>query len=149
MSKQENYVAHEVGKIRYRYLRDSKRNPYATVCIVNVDDDKEPVRIGWSLCARMDQFNKKLGRTIALNRALHDNWYNFVPPKRIKKDVMDMYYDCLAKQKGAIEIKCGHDIAKKDISELSERLMNRAKRIDIVFKGQTSKDNWRCVNDGS
>lgn len=51
--------------------------------------------VGWSLCNPSDKFDKDLGKSIAINRALHygDNLDPVLTgcPNRIKQDIKDMY----------------------------------------------------------
>lgn len=46
-----------------KYVRDSKRNPVATIVALSPD------HIGVAVCCKKDHFNKKRGRTIAAGRA--------------------------------------------------------------------------------
>jgi len=56
--------------IRYYYLRDSKTNaPRVTKCVVRNEEGN--VAIGSAICSLIDAPNKRIGRRIALNRALY------------------------------------------------------------------------------
>lgn len=48
----------------YRYVRDDKRNPIAVIASIG------PGMVGWACCCKKDEFNKKLGKEIAEQRAL-------------------------------------------------------------------------------
>lgn len=75
-------------RIKYYYLRDSKNEPRLTRCLVETEDGE--IAIGSAICSYSDFPNKKVGRKIALNRALHalSSKENVLPILRSDADVV-------------------------------------------------------------
>ena len=73
--------------IYYQYLRDEKRRPFGILAATPA------MKIGFSLCNRKDQWNRDLGRAIAIGRAGHaDGSTNWVKgphqvPQRLADDL--------------------------------------------------------------
>ena len=61
------YNKYGVNQIYYYYLRDTQGKPVVTVCVVRKDSY---FARGVAICSKADQPVKKVGRTIARNRAL-------------------------------------------------------------------------------
>ena len=59
-------MSNELKEVTYYLPREEKRKQIA---VVLVSDDKKLSR-GVAICSKKDQFNKKLGRSIALGRAM-------------------------------------------------------------------------------
>lgn len=51
--------------------------------------DSDTFRVGWSICSRKDQFNKKLGRTISDGRANNAYQLFSTNSKTVVKDIFD------------------------------------------------------------
>ena len=56
-------------KTYYYYFRDMENKPIITVCLLVPDHYLLPICRGVAICSRLDQPNKKVGRSIALGRA--------------------------------------------------------------------------------
>ena len=58
-------------RIKFKYDRKEDGTPIKTSCVIMMEDNKEFVSgvIGYSVCSKKDNFNKKVGRAIALQRA--------------------------------------------------------------------------------
>lgn len=59
-------MSNEVKEITYYLPREEKRKQIAVVLVI--DDNK--ISRGIAICSKKDQFNKKLGRSIALGRSI-------------------------------------------------------------------------------
>lgn len=62
----------------YYYIKDINAKKIATVCLLA--ENGEIVSRGLSICSELDQFSKKLGRTIAHGRALKGYKFGFSSP---------------------------------------------------------------------
>jgi len=58
---------YNIDQMYYYYLRDDKKQPMVTVCVVRIGSNYAR---GVSICSPYDQPNKKLGRKYARDRAL-------------------------------------------------------------------------------
>ena len=69
--------------VKYYYLRDQEARPIVTVCLFNEDGFTSK---GIAICSEKDQPNKKIGREIALGRAIKafakDTTENLIQRKR-------------------------------------------------------------------
>ena len=59
-----------MDKTIYNYISGEKRGSYGVIAATKMNDTT--VTIGWSICNKKDQFSKKLGKKIALNRSTKD-----------------------------------------------------------------------------
>jgi hypothetical protein len=77
----------EMIKIEFQYERgfwmSSDPHPYSTTCVVTLDGDR--VLMGTATCHEEDQFCKRIGRRIALKRAIESL------PKNERKKIWEIY----------------------------------------------------------
>lgn len=67
-----------------------------TLCLI-YDNDKLPVQVGAAYCSKKDHYDRKVGRKVALARALKDT------PREYRKKVWDAYFAVLG----------GHDVKRR------------------------------------
>jgi hypothetical protein len=72
--------------ILVKHLRDDFQRPFATIVAVKVDDS---ISLGVSICSSKDQFNKRIGRRVAIGRAKRLRSPNM--PSRMYQLVDDVY----------------------------------------------------------
>jgi hypothetical protein len=64
----DDHIANNEWKyVDFRHLRDKNNKMFATVC--EIHDTQNTLAIGISLCSDKDNFSRKMGRRIAMNRA--------------------------------------------------------------------------------
>ncbi len=56
------------NRIYYRYVRKEDRTPIGCAAI-EVNSEEKRLHVGWSFCCDLDNFNKKIARSIAGGRA--------------------------------------------------------------------------------
>lgn len=91
--------------VKYYHLRNEKGEPRLTRCIVKLENE---FGIGSALCSLSDFPNKKVGRKIAFNRAIH--------ALERQKDVLPISRD------EAFDVIDDVEYALYDLDELDERL---------------------------
>lgn len=95
------------------YVKDYKGKPIG--CVVAVDRGK----IGWSVCHTKDNFNKEMGRKIALDRANKNVLYNRYVSRNSSYD-MDSYIDYLIEKTKKPEMYKTHKVSKT-MKKMNER----------------------------
>lgn len=85
---EEHLSNNEFKYIDFRHLRDKDNKLFATVC--EIHDKQNTLAVGISLCSDKDNFSRKIGRQIAINRAFRAiaNGYNSSPIERMNCPVI-------------------------------------------------------------
>lgn len=91
----------------HQYIRDGDGHPYGVVVASKQDDGT--INLGYSLCHKNDRnnFDKKLGLQIALNRANSGIHYEF-PSSKTKYDTIMKYFNSIS-DKAMSYFKCNVD----------------------------------------
>ncbi len=60
-------------KIIKRYVRNKKNRKIGVVIAIPINKKETKYRIGWSLCSKKDIFDKEVGESLAVGRAVTGN----------------------------------------------------------------------------
>jgi hypothetical protein len=63
---------HQVLEPHFRFIRDDKNHPYATICQLTIITPSQRIdrATGIAVCSEKDQFNKQIGKQLAYKRAI-------------------------------------------------------------------------------